>query len=702
MDIGKAAILLGLIVCALAWFIRNAERLVKVVLQGQSENRFNDWGKRIRNVVEQVFLHKRLMNRPDIGLAHVLFFYGFLIIQVCAIEIFARGFYTNFSYSFLGPLYAPLMLGQDLLCAGVLAAIGYSTFRRLVIRPKHLMTTYDAWVILGLITGVVGTIYVLGAADIALGERETVKRMMPFESALSMILGGFDHDRIVGIQQFAWWGHILVVLGFLNYLPYSKHLHLLGAIPNIFFARTTRIAALPTPDYDREDIEIFGASEPAHFTWKHLLDTTACTECGRCTSVCPANATGKPLSPMKIIHDMKLAMFAAAAKTADGGAGGGHDDHAGNGHDAHAHASDNGHGHAHGDEEAAVAVIEDIPLIGGRISHDELWACTTCGGCVNQCPVLIEHVDDIIEMRRNLVQMQGEFPEELQRTFTALENEGNPWGVSAASRGDWVEELGVKTLDEGEETPLLYWVGCAGSIDSRAKQTRNAFVDILKEAGVEFTTLGACESCTGDPARRAGNEYLYQTLAKQNIETLNNRKIGRIATACPHCYNTLKNEYPDLGGNYEVVHHTELINELVAGGKIEMKPKAKEKVTLHDPCYLGRWNDKVKEPREALKSVPGTELVEMERSGYNSFCCGAGGARMWLEEHIGVPINKERSREAIETGASTVAVGCPFCMTMITDGVKDHGREADVKVKDIAELVAESMVRKATPEGARA
>ncbi len=694
----KPIILFLLILCAVTWFSRNLYRLVKLIRQGLPENRLGHYPQRILNVIEQVFFHKRLMNRFGPGVSHLFFFYGFLVIQVCAIEIFAQGFIPGFNYGILGPLY-PLIMGmQDIMCFLVIVAIGYAAIRRTMLKPKHLMLTQDAWTILGLILGVVGTIYILGAAEIALGEREPVKAWMPFENALSGLIAGIPHTGLHIIKEFAWWGHILIVLGFLNYLPYSKHLHLLGAIPNIFFAKTERHAALPTPNLEAENLEIFGASEPAHFTWKHLLDTAACTECGRCTSVCPAQFTGKPLSPMKIIHDIKLALFDTAPKVLapvtdpaqqnfmtrlDTSLGKIADDF-----------TSFATGKSQSNGEANVALAEPEPLIGGRTSLDELWSCTTCGGCVGACPVLIEHVDDIVDMRRNLVLMQSSFPEELQRTFTALENEGNPWGVSAASRADWAEGLDVKMLEEGETTPLLYWVGCAGAVDSRARKVTQAMVKIMKAAKVDFAVLGNRETCTGDPARRVGNEYLYQTLAKANIETLNGNKITKIVTQCPHCFNAMGNEYPDLGGNYEVVHHSQYINELIEQGKI--KPEARvmenELITFHDPCYLGRWNGVVDEPREVIGSLRGSRQVEMERSGKNSFCCGAGGGRMWMEEHIGTPVFKERTREALETGATTVAVGCPFCNTMITDGVKDMGKVDEVKVKDLAELVAESLV----------
>lgn len=667
MEIVRAVILTLLIIAAVSWFGRNVMRLVKLIRQGRPENRMGDWGKRIQNLIEQVFLHKRLLDRKAIGVSHLLFFYGFLIIQVCALEIFAKGYHWEFTYSYLGPLYPLIMFLQDIFCLGVIVAIVYAAYRRIVVKPKHVMLTLDAWKILGLISGVVITIYLLGMSEIALGEREKVRAAMPIESFLASLVSGADPSVLKGIKEISWWGHVLIVLGFLNYLPYSKHLHLLGAVPNIIFAKTERIAALSTPNLEDENIEVFGASEPKHFTWKHLLDTTACTECGRCTSQCPAQATGKPLSPMKIVHDLKLALFDTAAAL---------------------HANGNGATDANGG--AAVAEKEIIPLIGGRTTLDELWSCTTCGACVNACPVLIEHVDDIVDMRRNLVLMQSNFPEELQRTFTALENEGNPWGVSSGSRMDWIGSKEVKVLDEGETTPLLYWVGCAGAVDSRAKKVTDAVIKILKAAKVEFAVI-ASETCTGDPARRVGNEYLYQILAKQNVETLNNHKITKVITQCPHCFNTLANEYPDLGGKYEVMHHSQFIEELIAQGKVRLKNGASDKVTFHDPCYLGRWNGVVEQPRSVLNSIPGVSTVEMERSRKTSFCCGAGGGRMWMEEHIGTQVNAERSREAIATGAKTVAVGCPFCMTMITDGVKSHGKDEEVRVKDLAELVAEAL-----------
>lgn len=654
-----AVVLIG----AVGLFARNGMKLVKLVTQGLPEDRFGDWDKRVMNVVIHVFGHKRLMDRPLIGIAHALFFYGFLIIQVCALEIFGKIFYPHFSYEILGPIYPLLMAGQDIGCFGVFVALAYGSYRRLFNPPKHLMVTSDGWIILGLIFGVVATIYIIGGAEIALGHRDTVKQFMPFEAAVAGMMGGIGHGALEVILRGTLWIHALIVLGFLNYLPSSKHLHLLGAVPNIFFAKLGPTAALPTPNLEADNIEVFGASEPKHFTWKHLLDTTACTECGRCTSQCPANATGKPLSPMKIIHDLKLAMFdtapivlAESAEAAEAAAGG-----------------------------------ERTPLIEGRISLDELWSCTTCGACVAACPVLIEHVDDIVDMRRNLVLMESRFPEELQATFTNLENEGNPWGLPAGSRGDWTSKVEVKILDEGETTPLLYWVGCAGACDDRSKKVTQAVVKILNAAGVDYAVLAHQESCTGDPARRLGNEYLYQTLARQNIETLNSHNVTKIITQCPHCFNTIANEYPDLGGKYEVMHHSEYIQQLIQQGKIRLSDNGREKITFHDPCYLGRWNGKTEQPRSVLDSLPGRDRIEMDRSGRQSFCCGAGGGRMWMEEHIGKQVNAERSQEAIATGANTIAVGCPFCMTMMEDGVKTEGKGEQVRVRDLAELVAEAM-----------
>lgn len=662
----EGILLAVIIVAAVAWFARNVLRLVKLVTQGLPENRFGDWDKRIGTVIVHVFGQKRLLNRRGIGIAHALFFYGFLIIQVCAIEIFAQIFIPGFSYKFLGPLYPLLMLSQDLLCMGVLLAMVYAIYRRVVIKPEFLVSTYDGAIILGGIFGIVATIYLIGGAEIALGHRDSVKAAMPFETMIAGMMGGMSVESLHTLYRSSLWLHVIVLLAFLNYLPYSKHLHLLSGIPNIFFSKLGPKGALSTPDLEAEDVEVFGASEPKHFTWKHLLDATACTECGRCTAVCPAQFTGKPLSPMKIIHDMKLAMFDTAPEVLANGSGNG---------------------------EAAPAPPEDRkPLIGGYTSHDELWACTTCGACVEACPLLIEHVDDIVDMRRNLVLMESSFPEELQGTFTNLENEGNPWGLPASARGDWIKNHeGLKVLEDGETTKLLYWAGCAGACDDRSKKVTSAMIKIMQAANVEFAVLGTKETCTGDPARRAGNEYLYQMLAQQNIETLNEHKITKIVTQCPHCMNTLGNEYKDLGGSYEVLHHSEFVEQLIAEGKLDLKENAREKITFHDPCYLGRWNGKFNEPRNVLNALPGREQVEMERSKETSFCCGAGGARMWMHEHIGTPVNNERSDEAIKTGADTIAVGCPFCMTMIEDGVKVHEKDKDVRVRDIAELVAEAL-----------
>lgn len=675
MRIIEPLLLIAAIAFFVGLFVYRGQRLIKLVNQGLPEDRLGDWGKRVQNVFIHVFGHKRLFDRKGIGFSHFLFFYGFLVIQICAIEIFGQIFVEGFNYGFLGPLYPALMLLQDIMCFGVLAAIVYGTYRRLLNPPRHLMVTADGWIILVLIFGVVATIYLIGGAEIAAGNREDVRAFMPFENLLATtVFAGMGEGTLHFIYKASLWAHVLIVLYFLSYLPKSKHLHLLGAVPNIFFAKNgiRPTASLSTPNLEDENLEMFGAAEPKHFTWKHLLDTTACTECGRCTSQCPAQATGKPLSPMKIIHDMKIAMFNTAPEVL----GTGTEATPENGTGQHETNGANGHRPA---------------LIGELTSHEELWSCTTCGACVEACPVLIEHVDDIVDMRRNLVLMESNFPEELMGTFTNIENEGNPWGISAAARGDWTEKVDVKVLDDGETTPLLYWVGCAGACDDRNKKVTQSVVKILNAAGVDYAVLGHKETCTGDPARRAGNEYLYQMLAQQNIETLNEHKVTKIITQCPHCFQVLANEYPDLGGHYEVYHHSEFIEELIGEGKIKLSQNAREKITFHDPCYLGRWNQKVKQPRGVIDALPGRERLEMERSGRQSFCCGAGGARMWMHEDIGEQVNVNRSREAIETGANTVAVGCPFCMVMMEDGVKNQNKDGEVRVRDLAELVAEAL-----------
>jgi Fe-S oxidoreductase len=483
-------------------------------------------------------------------------------------------------------------------------------------------------------------------------------------------------------ETIMFWSHALVILYFLNHLPYSKHLHVIVSLPNVYLSNTSgpgQVGVMKAMDLEAEDAEQFGASDVTHLSWKNLMDGYSCTECGRCTAACPANITGKPLSPRKIMINtrqrlMEYAPFAVsdpeeaespsllAREGADAGS-------------------------------ATMVAAIDNRLLDNYITEDELWACTSCRACVEECPVSIDQLSIINEMRRNLVLMESRFPEEIQPAFQSLERNGSPWAFSPADRELWTEGLEIQTMAElmekGERPEILFWVGCMGSFDDRAKKITVAFARILKAAKVNFAILGQEESCHGDPARRMGNEYLYQMLAKQTIETLDRYEVKTIVTFCPHCFHQIGNEFPQLGGNYEVIHHTTYIERLLEEGLVPLDTEHGERLTIayHDSCYLGRYNDVYDAPRNALKrALPIVTIAEPARTKSRGLCCGAGGGRMWMEEKEGKRINVERTEELLATGADQIAVACPFCMTMINDGVT--AKESSVPVYDVSEVIA--------------
>ncbi|MBI4240401.1 MAG: (Fe-S)-binding protein, partial [Candidatus Rokubacteria bacterium] len=473
-------------------------------------------------------------------------------------------------------------------------------------------------------------------------------------TALAALLGELSAGAAGALFHLSWWSHAVIHLAFLVWLPYSKHLHIMAAPFNVFFAPLTPKGEFP--GLDLEKAETFGVGTIAGFTWKDLFDLYNCTECGRCTSGCPANVSGKQLDPKLLILDLQAHLLEAAPRLLGKG----------------------GDGHA------------EKPMVGEVITDNVLWACTTCRWCVEACPVFIDHVPKIIDMRRHLVLTESRFPEELKPTFRNLENNGNPWQMSWQSRADWAKDLGVKLMAEAGQAEYLYWVGCYGSFDERNKKVARAVVKLLRAAGVDFAILGTEEKCTGEPARRAGHEYLFQALAQENIETLKRYRFQTIVTACPHCFNTLKNEYPQFDGTFEVLHHSEAIQQLLADGRLRTTAEFEDVVTFHDPCYLGRYNDRYEAPRDVLQAVPGLRLLEMERSRDRSFCCGAGGGHMWFEEVAGGRINHARTDQALQTGARTIATACPFCTVMFEDGVGARSSKEPTRVLDIAEVVEQS------------
>lgn len=654
---------------AMSLITYNIRRLVSFLKVGKGENRFDNIEERLNNVIKIAFGQSKLLRDPVAGIIHFLIFWGFTLFLFALAESIIQGFYSPFTFQFLGPVYYAITAVQDLFGIIVIISVIIALYRRIISKIPRLEAGQkgkrDAVTILCMILAVVISMYGMNIALVAshnfrLGEWE----VRPVSSAIAPVL--FSANSVVAPVMFElfWWFHILFVLAFLNWLPYSKHLHILSSIPNVFFSGLEdRKNVLQPLDLDDETVETFGVADIEHLTWKQMLDGYTCTECGRCVDVCPANNTGKALSPRKIMADIRKRTMEKAPILADPN-----------------------------------AMKENNPLLENHLVHDfitpdELWACTTCIACVQECPVMIEHVDSIIDMRRNLVLTEAQFPPELNQVFKHLETNFTPWAFNPQDRANWAEGLNIKTMAEDKDCDLLFWVGCAGSFDQRYQKVSKAFANLMQKANIDFRILGVEEKCNGDTARRLGNEYLARMMMRENIETLNGYGVKKIVTACPHCYNSLKKEYQQFGGNFEVLHHTELIQEMIRGRKIQFKDESvQQKVTYHDSCYLGRYNNIYDSPRNSLAKIKGLELVEMPRNKDRGFCCGAGGGRMFLEETEGTRINEERTREALETNADVIASACPFCMTMMIDGVKSFDKADEVVVKDIAEIVLENIV----------
>jgi Fe-S oxidoreductase len=668
---------------------RRVEWLTRLVAVGKpAPERFQGAWSRVWAEVTEVLGQRKLLKRPVPGLAHFFTFWGFLVLLTTILEAYGELFDDRFALPLVGH-NALLGFLQDLTAVAVALSLLAFAAIRLRESPKRLERasrfykshTGQAWVILAMIGGVVVTLPLYRGAREARGT-------FPYggaafaSHAVGRLLDGLAPATLRLLDEGFLLTHLAIVLGFLVLITYSKHLHILTAPLNVAFSRRPKaLGPLSTPLIDPEQMsedDVFGAGKVEDFTWKQLLDLTTCTECGRCQDQCPAWNTGKPLSPKLVITDLRDHLFEkapflageASAETPDG-------------HDP--------------------AVLQR-GLVADVVGDDVLWSCTTCGACVEQCPVDIEHVDTILDMRRYEVLMESRFPAEAGTMLRNVENSGDPWGLGSGQRLSWTEGLDFEVQVVGGTIPddveYLYWVGCAGALEDRAKKTTQAIARLLHRAGVRFAVLGPRESCTGDPARRLGNEYLYQMQAQQNIETLDQAGVRKVVASCPHCFNTIAREYPDLGGHYEVVHHSQLFARLVAEGRLNPSEPLQATVTYHDPCYLGRHNDVYDAPRSVLDAVPGVRQVEMRRCRERGFCCGAGGSRMWMEERLGKRVNLERTDEALGTGADVVGTACPYCMVMLDDAVKQRQAEGEaegVRVLDVAQVLEQSLEHRTAP-----
>jgi Fe-S oxidoreductase len=618
---------------------------VRLVRAAKPLDRTDDLPGRVRNEATIVLGQRKLFQRLLPGAVHAAIFWGFVVLFPTILMAMVAAVNRHWSFPWLGR-QGWFMALVDVFVLAVLAGVITAAWIRKVVRPRRFEGSHlgEADLILAMIALVVLTLLGWHASSIAAGLNE-----WPAHSSFlsNRVAGAIPAPRVS--ERVFCWAHLTVVLTFLAYLPYSKHLHIATAGVNVFFSRTRRRGRLEPLRFDVPDEEMrLGVGTIADLTWKEMVDSFSCTECGRCQDVCPAYNTGKLLSPKLVIMGVRDQVFAEGANLLSGG--------------------------------------ELTPIAGNGVPEEMIWDCVTCGACVHECPVSIEHIDHIVDLRRDLVMMQSSFPQESETMLRDVERVGNPWGKPQGDRAAWAEGLGVRVLEEGDEPPdVLYWVGCAAAYDERARRAAESTVQLLQRAGVDFAILGAREACTGDPARRMGNEYVFQSYAEQNVATLNDAKVTKIVASCPHCLNSLGNEYPDFGGRYEVMHHTQLLAELVRDGKLA-PAKSEQSITYHDSCYLARHNDVAAEPRELVAAVG--QPVEMSRTGKRTFCCGAGGAHMWMEER-GAPINEERVREAAETGAETLAVACPFCTVMLDDGVRASGKQ--LRVVDVSTLIVESL-----------
>ena len=669
-DIGPIPIWVGvylalLVTCAISAYVLD-RRVFHLVSQGRSVARFDRPWERLKGAMIIVLGQRRVLQRVPqrdwAGIGHALIFWGFLSFSLSyLIFIFVASVWRPFPGVLLTEtgvrVYSAYL---DILALVLLVVLVWALARRWIAKPHRLSfdltRNWDSVVVVTLVAALmVSTLlthafYVAGSGEGpeagvfvggAIGKGFTALGLTPATSDI--------------LQAVSWWAHLGIVLGFMVYIPFSKHMHMVAAPMNAFFRSLEPRGVLAAMDL--ENAERFGASRVQDFTWKQLLDGYACAVCGRCTSVCPANLTGKVLSPMHIVENLKDHMIAIGYQ------GGPDAEH-----------------------------VEPVPLVGGPISEQAIWDCLSCGACMEECPVVVEHVPTIIDVRRHLVLEEANIPETAMNALLSMEQRGHPWRGSQYTRTDWAQGLNVPTLAENPGAEVLLWVGCTGALEQRSQAVTRSMAKVLRSAKVDFAILGDEETCTGDPARRMGNEYLFQILAQQTIETLDRYGVQTIVTLCPHCFNTMRNEYPQFGGNYRVLHYSQFVDVLIKEGRIKPVKMMDATVAYHDSCYLGRHNGIYDEPRDIAKAIPGIKLVEMEpRCRERGFCCGAGGGHMWIEDSQGTRVNHARTSHFLETGADIVGVSCPFCLQMLTEGIESAGQQGDKQAKDVLEILAESL-----------
>jgi len=670
--VGLPGIIVFIIILAVAvgLFARAIRQRYLILRLGRPEDRFDQIGERVKSLLVYVLGQKKVLDEAYPGLLHVLIFWGFLVLGLGELQFFGEGLYSGFTLPLLGNSKI-FYLVQDLFAVLVLVGLLMAAWRRYVIKPDRLDHNPEAAIILSLITGVVLTLFM--ADGLRAAAHPTGLEMAPVTAVLSglFIKQGWSLSTLNTLYYTFWWAHALIILGFLVFIPYSKHMHLVACPFNTFFRSLSPMGKMLQPINFEDEEETLGINKITDFSWKHMLDLLTCTQCGRCQDNCPAYLSNTPLSSKRFINNLKEHLL-ECGKTINSGI---------------ASASTEQNKPA-GESESLV----ESSLIGNVVAEKELWSCKTCGACQYICPVMIEHVPKNVGLRRYLAMEEASYPSGVDNAIRCLEDRGHPYKGTMASRSSWFRGSWIEDLVKENNKEILFWVGCTAALDDRNMKIAQAFAELLKRSGVQFGILGEKESCCGDPARRLGNEFLYDGLVRENIAMLKKHKVKTIITTCPHCYNAFKNEYPQIDGefsqNYEVYHHTEYLAKLLKEKKLIIESAFTETVTYHDPCYLGRYNEIFDVPREVLQSIGGVKLLEMQRNKGRSFCCGGGGGGAWLEEE-GTRVNHMRAEQVFATGAEVLCTACPFCMTMLNDGikVKQAGQDKVVKIYDLAEIL---------------